>query len=145
MSSCIALATWIDIIDATQLAFAPLADTIKAAAFADTVVPAPETDVGYGTAPWNAGEATGGTYSAGGFTLATKSLSIASRRIIFASDATSGLNATGVTCDLRYILLWDDTLASDRAVYEHDLGGTFPLVADTLQINIPNGWFGLRG
>jgi len=141
VASAPGLTTWLDILDATQLAVAPLADTIKVAVFDDTVVPVPSTDTAYNVAPWNAGEASGGTYTAGGPTLGSKTLSIVSSRVVFTS---LGFTITTMTASVRYLLQWDDTVAGDRILSIHDLGQTLTLVAEPLVVNVPStGWWRL--
>lgn len=138
MASDPALTTWLDIVDATQLAIAPLADTIKAAVF-DTLTPNKSTDTAYNVAPWNAGEISGGSYSAGGVTLGSKTLSIVSNRVVFGATFTT---VTGLTDDLRYFLVYDDTV-SDRILCWNDLGTVLSLVGEDLVVTAPDGWFRL--
>jgi len=141
VASAPGLTTWLDILDATQLAVAPLADTIKVAAFDDTVVPNPSTDTAYNVAPWNSGEASGGGYTAGGASLGSKSLSIVSARVVFTS---TGFTIANVTATIRYLLQWDDTVAGDRILSIHDLGAALVLVAEPLVVNVPStGWWRL--
>lgn len=141
MSSDPALTTWQDILDATQLAVAPLADTIKVAAFKDTVTPNKSTDTAYNVAPWNAGEAASGTYSAGGQTLSSKSLNIIASRLVFGATfpTISSLTETG----LRYLLMWDDTVAGDRILTWHDLGASIDFAGEPLVVTAPDGWWRL--
>jgi hypothetical protein len=137
VSSNPALTTWADIIDATQLAIAPLADTIKVAWFDATPVPNKSTDTAYAVAPWNAGELAGGSYSAGGVALSSKTITIVDNRIVFA-----GLMATitGLTDTVRYALVYDDTV-SDRILVWNDLGSLLTLSGEDLVVTAPDGWF----
>jgi hypothetical protein len=137
VSSNPALTTWADILDATQLAIAPLADTIKVAWFDDTVAPNKSTDTAYGVAPWNAGELAGGSYSAGGVALGSKTITIVSNRIVFAGTMAT---ITGLTDTVRYALLYDDTV-SDRILVWSDLGSLLTLSGEDLVVTAPDGWF----
>lgn len=138
MSSDPALTTWLDILDATQLAVAPLADTIKVAWFDDTVTPTKSTDTAFNVAPWNAGELAGGSYAAGGPTLTSKTLTIVSNRIVFAASMPT---ITGLTDTVRYALMWDDTVAGDRILTWHDLGSLLTLTGEDLVVTAPDGWW----
>lgn len=139
--SKICLATLADIIDTTQLALNPLSNTVKAAFFDDSLSVDAETFTAYGVAPFNAGELTGGGYSAGGATLGTKDWSIQSgtNRIRWKTAAISISNVTG---DVRWMLHYDDTLAGNNAFYAGDFGAEYTLAAEVLNVTPDtNGWF----
>lgn len=139
--SKICLATLVDIVDATQLAFAPLADTMKSAFFDGSLAVDAETFSAYGVAPFNAGELSGGGYSAGGATLGTKTWAIqtGTGKMRWLTAAISIANVTG---DVRWMLHYDDTLAGNNAWYAGDFGSEYALVAETLNVTPDsNGWF----
>ena len=144
MSSLLSLPTLVDIIDATQLAI-NTGDTWKAALFADGISIDPETFTAYGVAPFNAGEASGGGYTAGGVAFfPTWAVQSGQQRARWTSG---GLSYTNVITDFRYVLHYDDTLAGNNALYVKDLGAAFDVGAGTdVNISVPtNGWFRIRG
>ena len=107
--------TWLDIIDATQLAFAPLADTMKIALFTDTITPNFSTDTAYGVAPYDANETSGGSWGAGGYTLASKTYAeSATGSAVF--DAADVSQATCTVTSAMCGLIYDDTLAGNNAI-----------------------------
>lgn len=140
--SKICLATLVDIIDTTQLAFTPLgADVMKAAFFDSTLAVDAETFSAYGVAPFNAGETSGGGYSAGGATLGTKDWSIQSGTGMVRWK-TAAISIANVTDVIRWMLHYDDTLAGNNAWFACDFGGDFTLTAETLNVTPDtNGWF----
>jgi hypothetical protein len=74
-ASGIYTAIQLDVYDATQLAFAYLADTIKMALYNNSIAATSYyTDTVQTAAPYNANEASGTGYTAGGYTLANKTL-----------------------------------------------------------------------
>ena len=68
-------AVFLDVFDATQLAFAYLADTVKMALYTNAITTMSYyTDTGQTAAPYNANEVSGTGYTAGGYTLANKTV-----------------------------------------------------------------------
>lgn len=109
------VATMLDVFDATQLAYAYLADTMKIALFTDTITPNFGTDTAYGVAPYNANETSGGSWAAGGYTLATKT--IAQDAIGYSVwDAADVSQATCTVTNAMAGLIYDDTLVGKNAV-----------------------------
>lgn len=145
MGSMLCLKTFEDVFDATQLAMDTSgAHTWKMALFDDSLVIDPETFTAYGVAPFNAGEASGGGYSAGGQSF-TPTLAIQSgtQRIRWNSALISIAN---VTDDFRYLLHYDDTLAGNNALFVCDLGAEVSAVAETVNFTPgANGWWRIRG
>jgi len=144
MGSLLCLKSFEDVFDATQLAINTSADTWKLALFDDSLTIDVETFTAYGVAPFNAGEAAGGGYSAGGATFfPTWAIQAGSQRLRWNSALVSIAN---VTDDFRYLLHYDDTLAGNNAFYVCDLGGIVSAVAETVNFTPgANGWFRLRG
>lgn len=106
--------TMLDVFDATQLAFAYLADTMKIALFTDTITPNFGTDTAYNVSPYDANETSGGSWSAGGYTLASKTIAqdVTGSIVWDAADVSQGTcTVTSAMCGLIY----DDTLAGDNA------------------------------
>jgi hypothetical protein len=144
MGSMLCLRTLEDVLDATQLAVNVPSDTWKLALFDDSLTIDVETFTAYGVAPFNAGEASGGGYSAGGATFVpTWAIQSGQQRLRWNSPPVSILN---VTDDFRYLLHYDDTLAGNNALYVCDLGGVIQAVAETVNFTPgANGWWRLRG
>jgi hypothetical protein len=145
VQSFVCLKTLEDIIDATQLAFAPLADTMRLAVFDGSLVINPETFTAYGVAPFNAGElATSDGYSTGGVTLGGKTWAVqaGTQRIRW---NTSAITIAGITGDVQHLLHYDDTLAGNNAWYVCDLGSEITFAGEDLNITPDaNGWFRYR-
>lgn len=137
--SKICLATLVDIIDATQLALST-SDTHKAAFFDSSLAVDAETFSAYGVAPFNAGETSGGGYSAGGATyFPTWAIQTGAG---MARWTSSGISISNVTDAIQWMLMYDDTLAGNNAVYACDFGASYSLTAETLNVNPDtNGWF----
>lgn len=148
MSSLLCLRTLEDIIDATQLAFAPLADTMRGALFDDSLTIDPETFTAYGVAPFNAGEvAAGGAYSTGGNTLGSKTWAIqaGTQRVRWKTGNLAFSGGGGVTGSFRYLLHYDDTLAGNNAFYLCDLGSLYTATAEDVTFVVDtNGWCRIR-
>lgn len=80
------IATYLDQWDSTNLALDLTAEDGKLAFFDSTVTPNFTTDTAYGTAPWNAGEASGAGYTTGGPTLVNTTLTVSSGTVYFDAD-----------------------------------------------------------
>ena len=125
--------TFIDVFDATQLAFAYLADTMKIALFTDTVTPNFGTDTAYGVAPYDANETSGLSWSAGGYTLASKTIAQdVTGSVVF--DAADVSQATCTVTSAMGGLIYDDTLAGNQAVCLVDFVTAVSTVNGTLTI-----------
>lgn len=144
MTSYICLKTEEDVHDTTQLAVNFGSDTFKLAVFDDTLTIDPETFTAYGVAPFNAGEASGGGYSAGGSALSGISFAVQSGQQRLRYN-TSPLTIANMTANVRNLLHYDDTLAGNNAWYLCDLGAVYALTAEALNI-VPqsNGWYRIR-
>lgn len=134
-SSGLFLATKQDIIDATQLAYAPLADTLKLALYPrTTVTPNFETDTAYNVGTWaSANEVSSAGYAAGGATLGSKSFSISLGVMNFLAADIIG-TWVGVTFTAGCALMYDDTLAGNNAVYLCDFGADYAVIAQPFDI-----------
>ena len=123
---------WLDMFDATQLAFAYLADTMKIALFTDAITPNFSTDTAYGTTPYDGNETSGGSWSAGGYTLATKTIAEdATGSIVF--DAADVSQATCTVTNAMGGLIYDSTLTS-KAILLVDFVTAVSTVNGTLTI-----------
>ncbi len=129
------VATWLDTLDATQLAVAPLADTIKIALFTDTITPdfTASGDTAYNVSPYDANEVSGTGWAAGGVALGTKTVASPSGDLI-AFDAADVNEATTTLTNAECGLIYDDTLGGDNALCLVDFGTAYSTVAASFQI-----------
>ena len=108
-------------------------DTIKCALFTNAIAGTFnfDTDTAYAASPWNANEATGTGYTAGGATLATPGVTIAGGVVAFdagdASWSTSTITARGG-------LVYDDSVATKYGIVAVNFGSDFASTAGTFAI-----------
>lgn len=118
-----------------------LADTIKLALFSNSVTtPNYDTNTAYGAAPFNANEASGTGYTAGGAAVANDTYTISSGNLIYDGDDTSWTGAT--FGPVRGALLYDDTITTpvaDPAVAGIGFGADYSVTAGTFTIQHPAG------
>lgn len=110
-------------------------DTIRCALFTDAIAGSFvfDSNIGYGTAPWNANEVVGTGYTAGGVALATPTVGITSGVVAFdAGDA----QWTTATITARGALVYDDTLAagSKYGIVAVNFGSDFSSTAGTFTV-----------
>lgn len=128
-------ATWIDILDATQLAVDLSLTTNKWALFTNSVTPdydASAANAQYGAGVWAANEVSGTGYSAGGTVTASPTLTSASGVMTYDQADTSWTTST--ITNARGALLYADALAGNNAICAVDFGGNFSTVAGTFLI-----------
>lgn len=107
-------------------------DVIKCALFTDAITGTFnfDTNLAYGSAPWNASEVSGTGYTAGGATLATPGVAISSGVVAFdaadASWSTSTITARGG-------LVYDSTTSS-VAIVAVNFGADFSSTAGTFTV-----------
>jgi len=89
-------------------------DTHKLALF-HTLTPNFATDTAYGVAPYNANEASGGSWSAGGYTLLGTTLDITTTSGSIIYDATDVSQATTTLVDSEGGLIYADASAGNEA------------------------------
>lgn len=109
-------------------------DTIRCALFTDTISGTFnfDTNVGYGAAPWNANEAVGTGYTAGGATLATPGVSISAGTLAFdAGDATWST----ATITARGGLVYNDTITGKPGLVAVNFGSDFSSTAGTFTVS----------
>jgi hypothetical protein len=99
-----------------------LTDTNLKAALFTTSLGDPDftTDVGYGAAPYNANEASGTGYTAGGATLTGTSFSGSAGVATFDADDVTWSSST--LTNVRGVLIYDDTQEDDNGIILVDLG-----------------------
>lgn len=133
--------TFKKVFDATQLAFAYLADTCKVALFTNTITPDFSADTAYGVAPYNANEVSGTGYTAGGVALAGKTVTESPSSVLMFDATTDPSWTTATFSGARGALYWDDTLASgvaDAVLCLQNFGGDFQVSAGTFTIQEPS-------
>lgn len=125
-------ATFVDVLDATQLAIDLSLTTNKWAMFTNTITPNYTTDTAYGVAPYNANEVSGTGYTAGGAAVASPTLTAASGIMTYDQADTSWTTST--ITNARCALLYADALAGNNAICLVDFGADYSTVAGTFQI-----------
>ena len=134
------LATWVDILDATQLAVnLASATNIKLALFSNTITPnfAANGDTAYAVAPYNANEVTGTNWAAGGVTL-TPTVSDHNGTVANAGtlmfDAADVSVASATFSGARCALVYDNSLAPKAAICLVNFGSDYSPNNGTFQI-----------
>lgn len=137
------LPTWIDILDATQLAIDLSLTTHKVALFNNSITPNFSADTAYGVAPYNANEVSGTGWASGGVALsaaAAGGTSVAptlteSPTGTMMYDWTNDLSVASTTLTgARCALLYADALAGNNAIVLINFGADY---------STNNGTFGL--
>jgi len=120
--------------DASQIGVDLISDTIKVALFSDSITPNFGTDTAYAVAPYDANEVSGGSWSAGGVTLAGNAISTESvgGTPSWVFDATDVSNGATITSAMG-ILVYDDTNSPKHGICLIDLV-TAVTVDGTLEI-----------
>ncbi len=107
-------------------------DTFKCALFTNTISGTftPDTDQGYGSAPWNANEVVGTGYTAGGATCTSPAFTTSSGTQSWdANDPTW----TTSTITARGCLIYDSTV-SNYGIVAINFGADVSSVADTFRV-----------
>lgn len=109
------VATFLDILDATQLAVDLVSDTIKCAMYTDSVTPNFSTDTSYAAAPYTSNEIPNGSgYTTGGDTLTTKAFAESvTGSVVFDADDAQWTSST--ISNAMAALIWDDTVTGPPA------------------------------
>lgn len=119
-------ATWIDILDATQLAVDLSLTTNKWAMFTNSVTPdfdASAANAQYAAGVWNANEVSGTGYTAGGTVTASPTLTSASGIMTYDQADTSWSSSTITSA--RGALLYADALAGNNAICAVNFGADY--------------------
>jgi len=114
-ASGIYTANQLDVYDATQLAFAYLADTVKIAMYTNSIAAMSYyTDTVQTAAPYNANEVSGTGYTAGGYTMANKTLTQSPNgTVMFDNTVDPNWTITGsFATAARGAVVFDTTIAS---------------------------------
>lgn len=117
------VATFVDVLDTTQLAIDLDLETHKGALFTNSITPNFTTDTAYGAAPYNANEVTGTNWAAGGVALTGTTFTGASGTVTF--DASDVSVASTTISSARCYLLYADALAGNNAICLVDFGADY--------------------
>lgn len=132
------LLNWIDVFDASQMAYAYLADSVKYALFTNLITPNFSTNTAYGSSPYNANEVSGTGYTAGGVTLGTKTVSESPTGTLM-FDAADPAWTTATFLSVRCGVWWDDTITTptaDPVMGLCDFTADFAVTAGTLTVQL---------
>lgn len=126
------LPTWIDVVDASQLAIDLSLTTNKVALFTNSITPNYSTDTAYAAAPYNANEAAGAGYSAGGVAVASPTITESPTGTLMfdladVSWASSSITAHGA-------LFYSNALTPKAAICLVNLGADYTTVNGTFGI-----------
>ena len=133
------LTTWIDILDASQLAIDFDSDTnLKVAMFTNSVTPNYSSDTSYAVAPYNANEVTGTGYSAGGVVLTGTTVTESPTGTLM-FDANDASWASSTISSARGALLFDNSLTPKRAIALVNFGADYATTAGTFTIQWASG------
>lgn len=126
------VATFVDVLDTTQLAIDLDLETHKGALFTNTITPNFTTDTAYGVTPYDANEVTGTNWAAGGVALTGTTFTGASGTATF--DATDVSVASTTISSARGYLLYADALAGNNAILLVDFGADYSTSNGTFAI-----------
>lgn len=137
-ASALFVATFVDVLDTTQLALDLDLETHRVALFTNSVTGADlVTDTAYGVGAWASNEVTGTGYTAGGALLTgTTFLSTGAGVVVW--DATDPSWSTA-TITARGALYYADALAGNNGIMEHTFGADIVSTAGTFLITLAAG------
>jgi len=134
ISSGLFLATFIASFDETGLQIDLTSDTdLKAALFTNSVTPDFDSDVGYGTSPYDSNEISGTGYTAGGAVLTGTTLTGDGGVVTFDASDVSWSNST--LSNVRGVLIYDDSQTDDNGIVLVNLGADYSTSSGTLLIS----------
>lgn len=117
------VATFVDVLDTTQLALDLDLETHKVSMFTNSITPNFTTDTAYAVSPYDANEVSGTGYSAGGVALATTTFTGASGSATFDAADTSWASST--ITNARGALIYADALAGNNAICLVNFGADY--------------------
>jgi hypothetical protein len=129
------VATFVDVLDTTQLAVDLDLETHKGALFSDSITPNFTTDTAYGVAPYDANEvvdSSGSEWPAGGVALVGTTFTGASGSGKFDGTDVS-VAATSLASAMGY-MLYADALGGNNAILLVDFVTAVTTVAGTIEI-----------
>lgn len=123
---------WKKPFDGSDLVIDFVNDVVKNALYTNTITPNFSTDTGIGSAPYTSNEVTGTGYTAGGVTLASKTVTespTGSLMFDAADPAWTGATFSGARCSVA----WDDTATTpaDPVLCLVNFGADFQVTAGT--------------
>lgn len=127
------VATWIDILDTTQLAVDLDLETHKAAMFTNSITPNFSSDTAYGVSPYDANEVSGTGYTAGGTEVTTTAVSESPSGTLM-WDAADTAWASSTITNARCALIYADALAGNNAIVLVNFGGDYSTTSGTFTI-----------
>jgi hypothetical protein len=132
------LPTWIDILDATELAVVLTNTNHKVAMFTNSITPNFSSDTAYGSAPYNANEVSGTGYTAGGNALAGTTVTESPTGTLM-WDATDPSWTTSTITNARCALYYADALAGNNVIMLQNFGADYSTTAGTFTIQLASG------
>lgn len=126
------VATFVDVLDTTQLALDLDLETHKGALFSNSITPNFTTDTAYGVSPYDANEVSGTGWAAGGVALTGTTFTGSSGTATF--DATDVSVASTTLTNARGYLLYADALAGNNAIVLVNFGADYSTVNGTFAI-----------
>lgn len=126
------VATFVDVLDTTQLAVDLDLETHKGALFSNSITPNFTTDTAYGVSPYDANEVTGTNWASGGVALTGTTFTGSSGTATF--DATDVSVASTTLTNARGYLLYCDALGGNNAILLVNFGADYSTVAGTFAI-----------
>ncbi|MET8985850.1 hypothetical protein ABZW49_10415 [Nonomuraea wenchangensis] len=126
------VATFVDVLDTTQLALDLDLETHKVALFSNSVTPNYTTDTAYGVSPYNANEVSGTGYTSGGALLTGTTFTGSAGVATFDASDVSWTSST--ITGARGALIYADALAGNNAIVMVSLGADYSTSAGTLAI-----------
>lgn len=128
------VANWIDILDATQLAIDTSLTTHKWAMYTNAIATMSySTDVNQASAPYNANEATGTGYTAGGQTIVSPTTTESPVGTLM-YDMADQVWASPTTTTARGAVLYADALTNNNLIVAMTFGSDFTSTAGTFTI-----------
>jgi hypothetical protein len=126
------VATFVDVLDTTQLALDLDLETHKGALFSNSITPNFTTDTAFGVSPYDANEITGTNWAAGGVALTGTTVTGASGTLTF--DANDVSVASTTLTNARGYLLYADALAGNNAIVLVNFGADYSTSNGTFAI-----------
>jgi hypothetical protein len=127
------LTTFIDILDATQLAVDFDAETHKIALFSNSITPNYSTDTAYGVSPYASNEVSGTNWAAGGVALTGTTVTESPTGSLM-WDATDTSVASTTLTSARCALIYADALVGNNAICLVNFGADYSTVNGTFGI-----------
>lgn len=132
------VATWLDILDTTQLAIDLDLETHKLALFTNSITPNFSSDTAYAVSPYNANEVSGTGYSAGGTAITTTTFTESPTGTLMWDAADTSWSTSTIT-NARAGLAYADALAGNNAICLINFGADYSTVAGTFLVQWASG------